>query len=209
MSSPILDDERSTHGRPGVGGTLSRAMMSLALLLVAGTVLTIGSLALFSDQAIIRGDGVGTGTVDLAATPATAVVSAPAIGPGEEVTSSLELTNSGSLEVRYAATSTTTENALAAALRLTVKSGVTACDAEGWAADGTVLYAGPLGATTPVVLFGDIADGSDAGDRVLAAGGSESLCLNVRLPVAASADLQGVATSATFDFVAEQTVNNP
>ena len=57
-------------------------------------------------------------------------------------------------------------------------------------------------------MIGNIAQGAQAGDRTLAPGGSEVICVNVTLPLAATAG-QGVTTTATLTFDAEQTVNNP
>ncbi len=43
----------------------------------------------------------------------------------------------------------------------------------------------------------------------LAPGASETLCFHVALPTSSSNAYQGLATTATFQFVAEQTANNP
>lgn len=190
-------------------GSGTKILASLAVLAVAGGLFTIASLALFTDQATTNGNAFATGSIDIVATPATAVVTMPAMAPGDQVTAPLDVDNSGSLEFRYAATSTTTEDALASELVLTIKTGVTTCDDANWTADGTAVYTGVLGGTTPVALFGDASQGSDAGDRVLAAGGTEVLCFNVTLPLSASNTSQGLATTATFTFDAEQTANNP
>ncbi|MCP5025756.1 MAG: hypothetical protein GY929_05675, partial [Actinomycetia bacterium] len=90
-----------------------------------------------------------------------------------------------------------------------IKSGVTTCDDANWAADGTVLYSGVLGTLATTTVFGDVTQGSQAGDRVLAAAANEALCFNVSLPLGAANSAQGLSTTATFDFVAEQTANNP
>jgi hypothetical protein len=179
------------------------------LLLAAGTLVTVSSLALFSDQAIVGGTGLTSGTVDLNASPASAVITAPTMRPGDRVVSELEVTNSGTVETRYAATSFTTENTLAAELRLTVKIDVSNCAAADFFSDGTVLYDGALGTVDGTPIFGDPTGGAHDGDRVLAAGADESFCLAVALPASAGADVAGRTTTATFEFAAEQTVNNP
>ena len=186
-----------------------RILATLAVLALAGGVFTVSSLALFTDQEAVSGNAFSTGSVDLVATPATAVVTASAMAPGDQVTAPLDIANSGSLELRYSATSTSTEDTLAAELDLTIKTGVTTCDDANWAADGTVIYTGPLGSTSTIGLFGDPTQGAQAGDRVLAAGANEVLCVNVTLPLSATNASQGQSTSATFTFDAEQTVNNP
>lgn len=187
----------------------TKILATLAVLFLAGTMFTVASLALFTDQETVAGNAFSTGTVDLLATPATAVVTAPAMAPGDQVTAPLDIANSGSLELRYSATSTTTENVLAAELDLTIKTGVTVCDDANWAATGTVIYNGDLGSTATIALFGSAVQGAQAGDRVLAAGANEILCVNVSLPLATGNASQGVTTTATFSFDAEQTANNP
>jgi len=48
-----------------------------------------------------------------------------------------------------------------------------------------------------------------AGDRTLAASASEILCFNVSLPSGTGNAYQGLTSTATFAFQAEQTTNNP
>jgi hypothetical protein len=57
-------------------------------------------------------------------------------------------------------------------------------------------------------VIGDPTTGSQAGDRTLAASANEVLCFSVILPLGTGNTSQGVTTTATFDFVAEQTANN-
>ena len=191
------------------GGNGSRILASVAILAVAGSIFAFGSLALFSDQETVTGNAFSTGTVDLVATPATAVVTASDMAPGDQVTAELDVANSGTLEFRYSAGSTTTEDTLASELVLTVKSGVTTCDDANWTVDGTVIYSGALGSTGGTPIIGDPTQGAQTGDRVLAAGANEALCFNVTLPLSATNAAQGLSTTATFTFDAEQTANNP
>ncbi len=194
-------------GRPRATGT--RILASIAVLALAGGVFTVASLALFTDQQAVGGNAFTTGSVDLVAAPATAVVTASAMAPGDQVTAPINVSNSGSLEFRYSMTSTTDEDALAAELVLTVKSGVTTCDDGNWQATGVDLYSGILGSTGTINVIGDPATGAQAGDRVLAATANENLCFNVTLPSTASNASQGQTSTATFTFDAEQTANNP
>ena len=193
-------DQRSSQGL--------KILVTVALLLVAVAMVAVTSLAVFTDTETVTGNTFTTGTVDIAATPATAVVTMPAMAPGDQVTAPLTVDNNGTLDLRYAITSTTTEDTLAAELVLTLKTGVTTCTNAAWTADGATLYSGVLGtvATSPIV--GNTTQGADAGDRTLAPGGSEIICVNVTLPLAATTG-QGTTTTATFTFDAEQTVNNP
>ncbi len=206
MTTATESDDRDERRRGGAG---LRLLATLAVLALAGGVFTISSLALFTDQATTTGNAFSTGTIDIAATPTSAVVTASNMAPGDQVTATLNIANSGSLELRYSATTTTTEDTLAAAMVLTVKSGVTTCDDANWATDGTVVYTGVLGTVATTAMIGDATQGSQAGDRVLAAGADEDLCVNVTLPLAAPNSVQGLSSTATFTFDAEQTTNNP
>ena len=51
--------------------------------------------------------------------------------------------------------------------------------------------------------------GADAGDRILAASGSERLRFKVTLPLSTGNAYQGTTCTVAFVFDAEQTANNP
>lgn len=187
----------------------SKILASVAVLAVAGGMFMVASLALFSDQETAAGNAFSTGSIDLVATPASAIITAADMAPGDQVTASLDVANSGSLEFRYAASSTTTEDVLASQLVLTIKTGVTVCDDANWTTDGASIYSSELGDSGSIALFGNPTQGAQLGDRVLAAGGNEALCFNVTLPLSASNASQGLSSTATFTFDAEQTANNP
>jgi hypothetical protein len=172
------------------------------------------SQAIFTDTASVGGNAFGTGTVDISTAPATAVVTLDPIAPGDSVGGNeLTVTNAGTLALRYAVTSLTTEDVLAAELDLEIWAEAAeavvdgACDST---APASVLY-GPadLGNTTAINVIGDPTQGSQAGDRTLAASGNELLCFKVAFPLSATNASQGLSTTATFDFQAEQTINNP
>jgi predicted ribosomally synthesized peptide with SipW-like signal peptide len=202
-------EQPARRDRPGRRGNGARILASLAVLALAGAIFTVSSLALFTDTEQVTGNAFTTGSVDLLATPATAVVTAAAMAPGDQVTAPLTVRNSGTLEFRYSMDSTTTEDVLAGELVLTVKDGVSACDDANWSTDGTTLFSGVLGSTGTSLIIGSSAQGAQAGDRVLAAGASEVLCFNVTLPLSASNASEGQTSTATFTFDAEQTANNP
>ncbi len=184
-----------------------RLLLSAAVVLVGLAMVAVTSLALFTDTASVGGNTFSTGTIVITADPASAVVSMPAMVPGDQVTNSLTVRNNGSLEHRYAVTSRTTEDVLAAELVMTIKSDVTTCNDTAWADTGTILYSGPLGSSGVDPVIGSAVSGQDTGDRVLAAGGVEVLCVNVTLPLASTSG-QDVSTTAVLDFEAEQTANN-
>jgi hypothetical protein len=165
--------------------------------------------AIYTDTEAVGNNTFTVGTLDISASPATALFTATAMAPGDSATAPLTVSNDGSLDLRYAIESDTDEDVLAAQLDLTIKSGVTTCDNTDWDADGTVLYNGILGSTSVETLVGDKTQGADTGDRTLAATANEELCFHVELPLTAPDASQGVTTTATFTFYAEQTVNNP
>ena len=199
----LSPSEPNRSGRRVLAIIAALAMLGLAL-----SVFLVSSLALFTDTENVGANVFATGDVDIAASPATAVFTPGPMAPGDQVTAEIDVSNAGSLDLRYMLTSTTTEDVLAAQLVLTVKDGVTTCDNTNWTATGVELYGDVLGATTTEVLFGDATPGADTGDRALASGGSEKLCFNVSLPIGATNASQNLTTTATFNFVAEQTKNN-
>jgi hypothetical protein len=132
------------------------------------------------------------------------------MAPGDKDTAPITISNDGSLQLRYAVTSTTTEDTLAAQLNLIIKENVTTCTNAGFDTDGS-LVSGPraLGSTTGDNIIGDPAQGADAGDRSLSASNSETLCVQVSLPSSSGNAYQNLTTTATFDFQAEQVSSNP
>lgn len=188
----------------GRGWRWRRTRVALSLgVLVTGVWAT--TLAVFTGSASVGGNDFTMGTVDIAASPAAALLTLGAMAPGDSVTAPLTVSNAGTLQLRYAmAGSATGDAALAAALGVTVRSGVSDCSEAGFAASGTPVASGTLAA----VWFGDPAQGAHAGDRVLPGGWSEVLCFQASLPLSAADALQGTAATGTFVFSAEQTANN-
>ena len=135
------------------------------------------------------------------------------MAPGDQVTEPITVTNAGTPALRYAVTSTTTEDTLAAQLDLTIWDEAeegdagTTCNST---APASVLY-GPaeLGSTTGIDVIGDATLGAQRGDRTLAAGASEVLCFRVSMPLSWDSTSQNLTTVPTYDFHAEQTANNP
>jgi uncharacterized protein YfaS (alpha-2-macroglobulin family) len=128
------------------------------------------------------------------------------MAPGDKVTAPLTVSNAGTMDFRYAmSTSISGSATLASGLELQIKSGVTTCTNAGFDSTGTSVY----NSTLTAGAIGSNAQGAQAGDRTLSASGSEVLCFQVRLPSGAGASLQGLSTTATFTFDAEQTANNP
>lgn len=173
-------------------------------LALSGALGSAWSLALFTDTAALGGNAFTTGTIDIATSPASALVTYSNMMPGDTANGTLTVSNSGTAQLRYAMTSSST-NADAKNLRdqltLTIKTQGTSCAAF----DGTTLYTGALSAGA----FGNPAAGAQAGDRTLAAAAGETLCFRVNLPSGTGNAYQNATTTATFTFDAEQTANNP
>ena len=188
---------------------LSATIIVLALL---ASVLVLSAVAFFTDTASVPTNSFSTGTVDLSTSPASALFTVSNMAPGDSTTQSLVVSNGGTLQLRYAISSTATSTdgkGLKDQLVLTIKTidvttPGTPCDDF----DGTQLYTGDLDGTTGA-LVGSSAQGPDSGDRTLAASGSETLCFRVNLPPSTGNAYQDATTTATFTFDAEQTVNNP
>ena len=93
---------------------------------------------------------------------------------------------------------------------MTIKTGVTTCTNAGFGTDGSVIYdPDDLGSTLTLNVVGNPTQGADTGDRTLNASGSEVLCVQVELPLSTNNTYQNLTTTATLDFVSEQTTNNP
>lgn len=165
------------------------------------------SMAYFTSQATVSANAFTAGTVVLGTNPTTALITYSGIAPGDTVTAPLTVSNSGTLDLRYAVSSSATDadsKHLAAALTLVVKSGVTTCSNGGFGASGTTVYSGTLGS----LVIGSATTGADTGDRNLAAGASEILCFQASLASSTGNSYQGSTTTATFTFDGEQTRNN-
>ncbi|MDA0302000.1 MAG: TasA family protein [Chloroflexi bacterium] len=183
--------------------------LALASLLTAGmmgTFVAADSLAVFTDSEANAANVFGSGTIVIDAPPGSAAVTLTNMAPGGFVISPLIMTNNGSLPLRYAMSTATTNvdaKALAGQLELTIRlKSAGLCSAE----DGLLLY-GP--GTLAAGALGSNAQGAQAGDRELAAAANETLCFKVQLPLSTGNAFQNASTTATFTFDAEQTANNP
>jgi hypothetical protein len=193
---------RGTTGRLLLTGLLFGLAIATAIVTTTG--------AIFTDTQSVGGNAFDTGNVDIATSPTSAVVTFTNMAPGDMVTNPLTVSNDGSLQLRYAVTSTTTEDVLAAQLDMTIKTDVTTCTNAGFDTDGMVIY-GPndLGGTIGVNVIGDPTQGEDSGDHTLNASTSEDLCIQVSLPLSTGNSYESLDTTATFEFNSEQTVHNP
>jgi hypothetical protein len=155
------------------------------------------TLATLSTTVGAAANGFSAGTVHIAdSLGAGTTLSMSDLVAGDNFDTDLIVANGGTLDVRYALTTTISGSAaLADELQLTVRTRTTnPCASR----DGSTLYSGDLSAAA----LGDPAHGAQAGDRVLASSTNETLCFEIELPT--SATLQGANVGATFHIDAEQ-----
>lgn len=204
---------RNPFAKSSQGGRVGRSLTAVALSAVALTSAVTG--AYFTDSDAVGANTFATGDVDLTTNPTTNIASMPNMAPGDVRYGTVTVTNGGSLELRYALKSATTEDTLAAQLDLTVWD--EAAEDDGTSPNATcsttvpttTLYtAAALGSVAGTQLFGNPLTGSQAGDRTLAAAVNEVLCLKVELPSTTGNAFETLTTSATFTFESEQTANN-
>lgn len=162
------------------------------------------SMALFTDSNSSASGTFTAGTVDITSSDVTSTLTASNMAPGDKVTAPLTVANAGSLDLRYAMT-TTASGPLAGDLVAVFKTGVSDCSNAGFDATGSTVASGGIGA----LAFGSSAPGAQAGDRELAPGASDVFCVQVSLPTGTANAAQGQSGSATFTFDAEQVRNNP
>lgn len=194
----------------------TKVTLMALLVLAAVAILAVGfSGAVFTSQTTVGSNTFNTGTLSLSTSPTSAIWTAVTAGaPGDRVTGSLTVTG-GSMPLRYSITGSNTNATLAAAmnLRIGLQAGGS-CDFPYFNTDGTTttvtddtqLFSGAL---NTAALVGSSTQGSQAGDRTLAASGSEVLCFSAVLPLSAGNTLQTLSNTVTFTFDAEQTANNP
>jgi predicted ribosomally synthesized peptide with SipW-like signal peptide len=138
---------------------MKKVVISLLVIGVVATIALVGAVALFTDSETNPSNSFSTGTVDLAINPATAMFTVSNMVPGDVDYSGIQVTNSGSLELRYAMTTTADGNStLDEQLDLTVDVVTGAGNDTIWfTADDVVGEAniyGPDGALA-VAAFGD------------------------------------------------------
>jgi spore coat-associated protein N len=199
---------------PDEGERRSRRRLLAAIGIAGLSLVTVGTLttgAIFSDSEDLGANSFTTGTLVLGLNPVSALFSVTNMAPGDTVSKPLTVSDAGTLGLRYAVTAVATDadgKALRNQLAFTVYSGVTPanCTAGNVGAGTTLFGSAPIGASASV--FGDPAQGAQAGDRALGAGTGENLCFVADLPLATDNTFQNAATTVTFTFDAEQTKNN-
>jgi hypothetical protein len=192
---------------------MTRIVVSLLVITVVVAIALVGAVALFTNSETNPSNTFSTGTLDLAIDPATAMYTVSNMAPGDVEYSGIHLTNSGTLELRYAMTTTDDDTStLDEQLDLTIDVVTEDGDDNIWYTSDDVVgeanVYGPDGVLATAAI-GNTTQGAQAGDRTLAASGSERLRFKVTLPLSTGNAYQGTTCTIAFVFDAEQTANNP
>ena len=182
---------------------IRRILVSLIAISALAACVSLGGLSLFTASVDNDSNAFSSGSVDISTSPDSAFITMSNMAPGDSVTDQLTISNDGSLQMRYAMTTATTDDGIPPlddTLTLVIRELGTDCATF----NGTQLYTGTLASG----FIGDPTPGDDTGDRPLNALASEDLCFKVTLPSGAIGPM-GADTTATFTFAAEQTANNP
>lgn len=174
-----------------------RPVLASGMLLGVGTVLTFASFTDTETAATV----FSTGTVDLeleyGKTLGTwTTLEMKNAKPGDVSYAPLVVSNVGSLDFTYGmATTALGDDNLAAAMKVTIVSGATGCDADGFPSGTPVLGESPLG--TAVLSNRALAAAPDAATK-------ETLCFKVELPSDTDDALQHKKANVYFLFTATQ-----
>ncbi|MGD0765523.1 MAG: TasA family protein [Dehalococcoidia bacterium] len=182
---------------------LRRILVGLVAIGVLASFMGMGGFSLFTATTDNDSNAFTSGSVEISTSPASAFLTMSNMAPGDSVTAKLTVSNDGTLQMRYAMTTATTDADslhLDQALTLVIRELGTDCTTF----DGAQVYSGTLKAA----FIGDPTPGGDPGDRTLDAHTPEDLCFKVTLPSDAIGPMSA-STTATFTFDAEQTTNNP
>jgi hypothetical protein len=205
MPGEVVRFEPRSSGYPMKGVSMRKVWIAvLAVGLAAGAPWAL-THAIFSDSAAVGSNAFTSGSIDISSSPTSALLTLSTMAPGDKVTAPITISNAGSLQLRYAmTTSISGSSVLSDGMTLSIKSGVTTCSNSGFGTDGSQVYSGSLTAGA----IGDATQGSQAGDRTMNAAAAEVLCFQALLPTTAGNTLQSLSATATFTFAAEQTANN-
>jgi predicted ribosomally synthesized peptide with SipW-like signal peptide len=174
-----------------------RALFALG---VVGVLAATGTtFAAWTDSATVTGTTVTAGTIDLKVQNLDTVTGYTTLNlatmvPGNSVAAVLTIKNGGTASLKYTATSASTNadgKGLAAALTLKVTG-----DAAVTGTSPSATCAGTALTGTGTTLGGSLVTTG----RLLAAGASESLCIQIALPTTALSALQGGTTNITLGF---------
>ena len=140
--------------------------------------------AIFKDSVEVDENNFASGTIDISANPPDNAISMTNMKPGDSVTSTLTVVNSGTLDFTYdmSAKKDAGISAFYDVLEAKIEQG------------GATLYQGP---------FKDLLQ-LTTGRRQINAGASEDIAITVSLPLTADTSLANKNTKVAFTFDAEQ-----
>jgi alternate signal-mediated exported protein len=181
----------------------ARAALGLGAVLLVGV---NGTYALWSDTVPVSGVTISSGVLDLKvnaldSVPAYTDLNLSGMVPGNTVAGTLTVRNAGTIPLTYYATAAAT-NADGKGLGAALVVKVTA-DAAVTGAAPARTCAGSALAQTGAAFAGNLV-GAPATQRALAAGASETLCVQATLPTTAVSSLQGATTNVSLTFTASQ-----
>lgn len=162
-------------------------------------------------QISLDGPSGTTGQPDTLVLPA--VGGAAGLAPGDTRFRAIEVTNSGSLEMYYAVTGTSTVDSggdLTAVLEHSIVGVADEASCGAGAFGGTLLFGPTTIGTSETNLIGTKSDTGNtaAGDRTLSSASSEWLCLRTSLPTSAGNAVASSQATLTLSFYSVQTANN-
>lgn len=212
----MLLEEMDSFQRPVNADRDRRRRLVGTVAIVGLAFVGIGQLttgALFEDSATAA-VSYASGNVSIQAngSASTTLAAATNLAPGDTVYRSVNVSNTGSLDLRYAITGVTTTETknLSSVLRYTVYEGVSNAQcAAGNTGAGTAVASNLTIGTTPTPVVGSSANGFQPGDRPIAAGaGADALCVAMDLPLATTSAFATATATVQLTFDAEQTKNN-
>jgi hypothetical protein len=178
-------------------------LLLIGLSAVPSVVTSYISINLFSERALLTTDAWAPMPIDVRAEP-NLLIHATGMLPGDVRGGTLTVANVGADPLRYALVSVSNDpdrKGLRDVLVTDVRAEGSGCTAF----DGAILYSGPLVGAG----FGDPTGGQQAGDRLLAGGQQERICVRVELPISAGNTYQRSLTETTFTVVAEHAAGTP
>jgi predicted ribosomally synthesized peptide with SipW-like signal peptide len=184
--------------------TRLQAALSLGVVLAAGAT---GTWAYWTDSAVVSGTSISSGSIDLMVNnqqndTGFTTMSLSGMVPGNSAAGVITVKNNGNSPLTYyvdGAASNTDGKGLGAAMTVKVtgdaaRSGSTpnfTCAGSALANTGSAFAANLVQSTNP---------------RLLAAGASETLCVQATLPTGAATSLQNATTNVSFTFNASQLI---
>lgn len=196
---------------PGVVARRRRFIATTAIIgLAVIGVTSLTTSALFTNTDTDDQSGFVSGTIDITSTATDFTVAAGNAAPGDRHFAPINVENTGTLELRYAIELTGSEGSSAPLLEeltFIVYSNVNPSNCVAGNVGTNVLGTAVVGDV--VHWIGDSTPGPDLGDRVLASGAAENLCVELAFDINAGDNVQNATAGLDFVFHAEQTANNP